>query len=260
MKISLSADVGEGFGPYRLGNDDALMPYISSANIACGMHAGDPTTMARTIALAKQHGVSIGAHPGFRDIQGFGRRHIAMPPQEIEWLVTYQIGALQSLAAGQGVNVEFVKPHGALNNIAHEDPDVANAIARGIRAADDTLIFVANCLSEMTRAGENHGLQVIHEAYADRRYAPNGRLLPRSDPLAVVRDPVQAAAQVLSMLETQSLPTTDGNNLQTPIDTICFHADEPTAVDIVKHVRKKILDSGVHISEIVRNRQLSVVR
>lgn len=206
MNISLTADMGESMGPFRLGDDTSLMPHVSSANIACGMHAGDPTVMARTVTLARQHGVSVGAHPGFSDFRGFGRRRIPMTSEEIEHLVTYQIGALQALAGACGVAVEFVKPHGALNNIAHEERAVADAIARGIRAADASLIFVANCLSEMTKAAEAAGLAVAHEAYADRRYSPDGRLLPRSQSDAVIRDPGEAAAQVRTMLESQWHP------------------------------------------------------
>ena len=244
MKISLNADMGESFGPYRMGDDRALMPYISSANIACGMHAGDPSVMATTIDLARAHGVTVGAHPGFGDLHGFGRRRIPMTPSEIEYLVTYQVGALQALASGRDVRVEFVKPHGALNNVAHEEQDVADAIARGIRAAGRDLLFVANCLSEMTRAAERNGLQVVHEAYADRRYAPDGRLLPRSAPEAVIRDPADAALQVLAMLEGQCLIAADGTRLSTPIDTFCLHADEASALEVVKGVRGALEDAG----------------
>ncbi|MBK5951331.1 hypothetical protein CH339_16020 [Rhodobium orientis] len=247
MKISLNADMGESFGPYRMGDDQALMPYVSSANIACGMHAGDPNVMAATIDLAREHGVTIGAHPGFGDLHGFGRRRIPMTPPEIEHLVTYQIGALQALAAGRDVRVEFVKPHGALNNMAHEESDVADAVARGIRAASRDLLFVANCLSEMTRAADRAGLQVVHEAYADRRYAPDGRLLPRSAPEAVIRDPADAARQVLAMLDAGCLIAADGTRLSTPIDTFCLHADEATALEVAKGVRGELDRTGIAV-------------
>jgi len=252
MKLSLNADMGESCGPYRLGDDGALMPHINSANIACGMHAGDPTVMTTTIELARRYGVSIGAHPGFDDFRGFGRRRIPMAPADIEYLVTYQIGALQALAGGRGVRVEFVKPHGALNNVAHEDDRVADAIARGIRAADASLIFVANCLSEMTKAADRAGLAVAHEAYADRRYASDGRLLPRTEPDAVIRDPDDAVAQVQAMLDSQCLLAMDGTKLPTPIDTICIHADEPTAVGIARHVRRALETTGICLTAITR--------
>lgn len=253
MKISLNADMGESFGPYRMGDDRALMPYVSSANIACGMHAGDPTVMATTIGLACEHNVTIGAHPGFGDLNGFGRRRIPMTTAEIEYLVTYQIGALQALAGGRDVSVEFVKPHGALNNIAHEERDVADAIARGIRAAGQDLLFVANCLSEMTRAAGRHGLRVIHEAYADRRYAPDGRLLPRTEPQAVIRDPDAAADQVLAMLESGCLVAMDGTKLPTPIDTFCLHADEGTVLDIARRLRHELGAAGISVTAIARD-------
>ena len=250
MKISLNADMGESFGPYRLGDDEALMPLISSANIACGMHAGDPAVMHRTIGLAKRYDVCIGAHPGFNDLSGFGRRRIAMDPSDIEYLVTYQIGALQALAGAQGLRVAYVKPHGALNNIAHEDRSVADAVARGIRAAGRDLIFVANCLSEMTDAARGAGLAVVHEAYADRHYCPTGRLLPRDVALSVIRDPAAAAVRVLAMLESQCLLTTDGTRLSTPIDTLCIHADEPTAVEVAAHVRKALAQAGIAVVQL----------
>lgn len=247
MKIALNADIGESFGRYKLGDDEALMPLISSANIACGMHAGDPAVMYRTVELAGLHGVCVGAHPGFDDLQGFGRRRITMEVANIEYLVTYQIGALQALSAGQGTRVDYVKPHGALNNIAHENSDVADAVARGIRAAGRDLVFVANCRSHMTRAAERAGLAVVHEAYADREYTADGNLQSRSIPSSVIRDPARAAARVLTMLERQCLLTEDGGELPTPIGTICVHADEPSAVAIAAAVRQALLEAGLSI-------------
>lgn len=244
MKISLNADMGESFGRYKIGDDDSLMPLIGSANIACGMHAGDPAVMTRTISLALECGVRIGAHPGFDDREGFGRRRIAMNPSDIEYLVTYQIGALQAIANGQDATVEYVKPHGALNNISHEERDVAMAVARGVRAASRDLIFVANCLSQMTLAAEEVGLQVAHEAYADRRYCADGRMLPRSHPQAVIRDPAVACAHVLTMAEDKCLVAIDGTKLPTKIDTFCIHADEPTAVEVAKKIHDVASKAG----------------
>lgn len=247
MKISLNADMGESFGPYRLGDDEALMPHIRSANIACGMHAGDPAVMYRTVGLAREHGVCIGAHPGFSDLTGFGRRRISMEADEIEYLVTYQVGALQALSASHGMRVDYVKPHGALNNMAHEDCDVADAVARGIRAAGRDLIFVANCLSEMTLAAVRSGLPVAHEAYADRRYCPDGRLMPRAHPSSVIRDPETAAQRVLAMMEGQCLIADDGTRLPTPIDTFCIHADEATAVATSKRIRDTLRQACITV-------------
>ncbi|MCB1470301.1 MAG: 5-oxoprolinase subunit PxpA, partial [Rhizobiaceae bacterium] len=154
MKININADIGEGYGKFKMGNDEELMRLIGSANIACGMHAGDPTIMVQTVEFAKRENVSIGAHPGFNDVWGFGRRQIRMNPLDLEYSVTYQIGALQALAASRGARVTHVKPHGALNNMAHDDIDIAMAVGRGIKAADPDLVFVANVGSQMTRAGE----------------------------------------------------------------------------------------------------------
>ncbi len=237
-RICLDADMGESFGVYHHGNDAALIPLVTSANIACGMHAGDPSVMAQTVALATAHGTCIGAHPGFNDIWGFGRRQMAMSAKDIEYLVTYQIGALQALAGAQGATVDYVKPHGALNSMAHQDSAIASAIARGIRAADRDLIFVANCLSEMVTSGENEGLRVIHEAYADRQYLPNGCLMPRAMKDAVISDPGTAARRTFEMLERQELTTCDGTRLVTPIETFCIHGDERAAVSIAKAIRK----------------------
>ncbi len=250
MKISINADMGESFGAYKLGDDGTVMPHISSANIACGMHAGDPAVMYRTVGLALEHGVSIGAHPGFNDLQGFGRRQIAMEPSEIEYLVTYQIGALQALSASHGARVDFVKPHGALNNIAHHTEEVADAIARGIRAAGPDLIFVANCLSEMTRSAAKAGLPVAHEAYADRHYFPDGRLMSRGISSAVIRDPEIAAQRALVMAEEQCLLAHDGTRLPTPVDTFCIHADEPTAATVARQVRSVLEDAGFAVAPV----------
>lgn len=245
LNICIDADIGEALGPYRMGDDEALMPLVTSANIACGFHAGDPVVMTRSIELALKHDVCIGAHPGFNDIRGFGRRRMAMPAKEIEYMVTYQIGALMALAEGQGARVDYVKPHGALNNMAHEDRDMADAIARGIRSAGRDLVFVANCLSEMVAAGERAGVRVLHEAYADRHYLPNGRLMPRDHPESVIRDADQAAERTLEMLETQTLIALDGTRMASRIDTFCIHGDEPTAVPIASAIRARCAASGV---------------
>jgi UPF0271 protein len=244
MNVCLNADVGESFGPVRVGNDEALIPLISAASIACGMHAGDPTMMIRTIDIALQHGVAIGAHPGFNDIWGFGRRPITMKPQDIEYLVTYQIGALQALAATRQMKVGHVKPHGALNNMAHRNADVARAVARGIKAADRDLVFFANCCSEMTKAGEAEGLQVAHEAYVDRPYDADGAMVSRFNDNAVITDPRVAAEHVLRMVSEQALFARDGTRIPTPIDTLCIHGDEPTAVKLAEATRQALAVNG----------------
>ncbi len=247
MKVCLNADMGESFGRYSIGADAELMPLVTAANIACGMHAGDPSVMTTTIGLALQHGTGIGAHPGFNDIWGFGRRQIAMEPRDIEYLVTYQIGALRALAESQGARIVHVKPHGALNNIAHSDADVAGAVARGVRAADRDLVLFANCLSEMTRTGEAAGLRVAHEAYVDRLYDESGKMLSRRLPNAVIREADVAAEHVLRMVTEQAITTVGGTKLPTPIDTLCIHGDEPTAVSLAVASREALTAAGVEI-------------
>ncbi|MBN9467243.1 MAG: 5-oxoprolinase subunit PxpA [Bosea sp.] len=247
MKININADIGEGYGKYSIGNDAALMPLIGSANVACGMHAGDPTIMVRTVKLALDHGVSIGAHPGFNDIWGFGRRQIRMRPQDLEYLVTYQIGALLALALAQGAKVTHVKPHGALNNMAHGDLDYALAIGRGIKAADRELIYVANAGSQMTLAAQQLGLRVANEAYVDRVYDDNGMMASREREDAVIRDPEQAARQVLDIIQNKALISTSGKRIPAEIHTFCIHGDEPTAVDVMRVVRSRLAEAGVEV-------------
>ncbi|MZR31528.1 5-oxoprolinase subunit PxpA [Sneathiella sp. DP05] len=228
--------MGESYGRFKIGSDSSLMPFITSANIACGMHAGDPTVMAQTVTNAICHETSIGAHPGFNDIWGFGRRAMNMAVRDIEYLVTYQIGALQALAQSQGASVHHVKPHGALNNVAHDDIEVARAIGRGIKAADRDLIFFANCKSAMAKAGEELGLRVAKEAYADRRYDDNGKMLSRDSADAVITDPKFAAAHVLRILEEGAIFSVNGKRIPTDVDTFCLHGDEPTAVELAKEI------------------------
>jgi len=246
-EINLNGDMGESFGRYSIGDDEALIELVKSASIACGFHAGDPSVMARSVALAKAHGVSVGAHPSFPDLQGFGRRAMRMRAAEIEPMVAYQIGALQAIAAAQGVQVSHVKPHGALNNIAHDDADCARAIARAIKAVDRNLIFVANALSQMVRAGEAEGLRVAHEAYADRTYDDEGRLTSRQVEGALITDPAKAVDQVLAFMDNNALVAASGRKLSTRIDTICAHGDEATGVAVMRAVRQALEARGVTI-------------
>lgn len=247
MRINLNADVGEGFGRYTVGDDEALLQLVGSANIACGMHAGDPAIMARTVRLASRQGVSIGAHPGFNDLWGFGRRSVDITLADLESLVLYQIGALQAIARSQGVRVTHVKPHGALNNQAHGDPSVAMALARAVRAADPAMIFVANVGSEMVHAADQLGLRVALEAYVDRQCDDQGRLVPRSHPDALIRDPARAAAHALRMLEGQALYSVNGKRIPTRIHTLCLHGDEPSALASATHVRAALASAGAEL-------------
>jgi UPF0271 protein len=245
--LNLNGDMGESFGRYTIGDDDALIKVVKSASIACGFHAGDPGVMASAVKLANDHGVSIGAHPSFPDLQGFGRRALRMRPDEIENMVAYQIGALQGVAASFGARVTHVKPHGALNNIAHVDAECAGAIARAIKAVDRELIFVANACSEMVNAGEREGLRVAHEAYADRTYDDAGRLTSRQIAGALITDPHVAVRQVLSFLDAGGLVSASGSTMRTRIDTVCAHGDEPSGVAVMSAVRRALEERGVRV-------------
>jgi len=247
MRININADIGESYGKYSIGNDADLMPLIGSANVACGMHAGDPTIMVRTLGLAKEHGVSVGAHPGFNDIWGFGRRQIRMRPIDLEYLVTYQIGALQALARAEGIPVTHVKPHGALNNMAHDDEDYAMAVGRGIKAADRDLIYVANVGSEMEKAAERLGLRVARESYVDRIYDDNGKMVSRERADAVIHEPQRAAEQVVRIIEEKALISASGKRIPAQVDTFCIHGDEPTAVPLMVAVRAALKSAGVSV-------------
>jgi 5-oxoprolinase (ATP-hydrolysing) subunit A len=247
MKININADIGESYGKFVMGNDAELMTMIGSANVACGMHAGDPTIMVRTVRLALDNKVSIGAHPGFNDLWGFGRRQIRMRPLDLEYLVTYQIGALQALAESQGARVTHVKPHGALNNMAHDDLDYALAVGRGIKAADADLIYVANAGSRMTEAGQQLGLRVANEAYVDRRYDDNGKMLSRERDDAVIHDPEVAAQQVVGIVQEGAITSIAGKKIAADVHTFCIHGDEPTAVPVMRAVRAALKSAGIEI-------------
>ncbi|MBM3585421.1 MAG: 5-oxoprolinase subunit PxpA [Alphaproteobacteria bacterium] len=242
--ININADLGEGFGAYTMGDDRALLRIVTSANVACGFHAGDPMVMAATVREAAANGVSIGAHPGFDDLRGFGRRPIPVGAAEAEALVAYQIGALAGIAAAQGARVSHVKPHGALSNMAAVDDDLAGAIARAIRGVDRDLIFLAVAGSAMARAGRAAGLRVAEEAFADRTYDDAGNLTSRKRPDALIRDPAAAVAHVHRMVAEQALFSVDGKRIPTRIDSFCVHGDEPSAVGVARAVREGLERAG----------------
>ena len=223
-----------------------MLATVSSANIACGFHAGDPNVMRRAVRLAKASGVSIGAHPGFADLQGFGRRRIDLTAAEIEDLVAYQIGALQAVASLEDAQVTHVKPHGALSNIAANDDAIAGAVARAIRAVDPSLIFLAIAGSAMERAGHGAGLRVLREGFCDRQYESAGTLVSRKLEGSVYHDSAPAVAQVLEMLEGH-LTTRSGDVVPCEVDSLCIHGDEPTGAAIARAVRQALDQRGVHV-------------
>ncbi|WOH63735.1 5-oxoprolinase subunit PxpA [Bradyrhizobium sp. BWA-3-5] len=242
--VDLNSDLGEGFGTYTSADDEAMLDIVSSANVACGFHAGDPHIMANIFALAKAKSVAIGAHPGYRDLWGFGRRVLPHTLAEVEQITAYQIGAALALANLSGHRITFVKPHGALGNLADGNPEVATVVARAIRAVNPHLILVATALGCLVKAGEDHSLRVVHEIFADRTYAEDGQLLPRSLPGSIVTDPELALARTLHMLEAGGIITQKQNLLTTPIDTICVHGDTPHAVAMARALKDGLLAKG----------------
>lgn len=252
MRIDLNSDVGESFGAYRIGADEAVMASITSANIACGYHAGDPAVMRRTVRLARDAGVAIGAHPGFADLVGFGRRELRATPREVEDLVLYQIGALAGIARAEGTALAHVKAHGALYNMAARDRSLADAIARAVRAFDATLVLFGLPGSELLRAGEDAGLQVAAEGFADRAYSPDGSLAPRSAGGAVIHDADDVVTRALTMVHEGRVVATDGSVLSLAVDTLCVHGDTPGAAELTAQLRAGLERQGVEVRPILR--------
>ncbi len=244
MDINLNADLGESFGAYRMGDDAALLAIVGSANVACGFHGGDPLVMAQTVRLARAAGVSIGAHPSFPDLQGFGRRVMRLGADELGAVVTYQIGALMGMALSQGTRVTHVKPHGAMSNLACEDAAMAATIAAAVRAVDPGLILLAPALSQLAIAGRAAGLKVADEVFADRAYTDEGNLVPRSQPGAVLASSDECLAHVLRMLERGGIVSVNGRFLPTPFHSICVHGDNAHAVATAAAVRAGVQAAG----------------
>jgi UPF0271 protein len=248
MKIDLNCDMGESFGRYTLGTDKALMPYITSANIACGLHASDPLVMDRTVRLAREHGVGIGAHPGFPDLQGFGRRTMQLSPEEAEAFILYQVGALAGFVRAAGAELVHVKPHGALYNQAAKDQPLAEAIARGVARFSRGLILAGLANSSLIEAGLEAGLPVAREAFADRAYEDDGSLRPRQLPGAVLHDPAQAAAQAVRIAREGRVVAHSGQEVPVQAETLCVHGDTPTALTIAQAIRQALGEAGVDVA------------
>jgi len=247
MKIDLNCDMGESFGRYVIGNDEAMMPYITSANIACGLHAGDPLVMEGTVRLAQEHGVGIGAHPGLPDLQGFGRRMMQLAPEEVEAFVLYQIGALAAFAKAAGAKLVHVKPHGALYNLAARDRPLAEAIALAVARFSRQLILVGLANSLLVQAGLEAGLPVAREAFADRAYEADGSLRPRRLPGAVLEDPAQAAEQAVRIARDGLVVAYSGEEVSVQAETLCLHGDTPTAIEIAKTIRRELEAVGIEV-------------
>ena len=246
MRIDLNADVGESFGAWELGEDERLIPWVTSVNVAAGLHAGDPGTIERTVALAVRHGAAIGAHPGYPDLAGFGRRPMALSGEDIETSVLYQVGAVAAFARAAGTDLRHVKAHGALYNRAARDRTAADAIASAVRRFDASLVLVGLAGSQLVAAGRDAGLEVAEEAFADRAYEPDGSLRSRDHADAVLDDPQASAAQAVAIVRGE-LRARDGSALQLRADTICVHGDLPGAADRARAVRVALDAAGVAV-------------
>lgn len=249
MKIDLNSDLGEGFGPWRMGDDAAMLGIVTTVNIACGFHAGDPETMRATIEAAKMNGVAVGAHPGFADLQNFGRRRVAgLTARETENLVAYQVGAFAAEAALAGHRPTHVKAHGALANMIAEDDTLALAVARAVKAVDPTLMLMVMPGMATERAAEKLGLKPMREIYADRSYADTFNLTDRALPGAVLHDPAAAVAHVRRILDDGAITSVGGKKLKVAIDTICVHGDNPAAVALARTLRADLEANGVTVA------------
>lgn len=243
--LDLNCDLGESFGAYTIGSDEAIIPYITSANIACGYHAGDPTVMHRSVALCRKYGVQVGAHPGLPDLMGFGRRKMQIAPAEAADCVAYQIGALQAFCQAEGVPLHHVKPHGALYNMAAKDPALADAICRAVQKAAPGAILLALSGSEMVAAANAIGLPVACEVFADRGYQPDGTLVPRGQPGAMITDEGEAIARVARMVKEGKVTARDGSEVSLQADSVCVHGDGPKALAFVEKLRAALPAGGI---------------
>lgn len=242
MSVDLNADVGEGM------DDATILPYVTSANVACGMHAGNPTVMDETVELAISRGIRVGAHPGYPDRENFGRVTVEMAAGEIENLVVFQVAALEGFVRSRGARLSHVKPHGALYHDGGEFPDVARAIAEGVRRVGTDLVLVGAAGSMLIGAGREAGLTVAEEAFADRRYRPDGTLVPRSEEGALVTDPDEAAEQAVRLAHERIVIANDGSRIEVRADTICLHGDTPGAADIARRIHERFQEAGIRIA------------
>ncbi len=250
--VDLNADMGESFGPWKMGDDESLLKIITSANIACGFHAGDPDVMASTMKLATENGVGIGAHPGFPDLQGFGRRNMKLSQENLRNLVRYQLGAAMGVARAVGTKVRHLKLHGALANMCSVDVDMARACYQGALDVDPDIIVMVLAVTKQEDAARELGCKWVGEIFADRAYNDDGTLVDRSLPGAVIHDADVAGPRILNMVREGAIITESGKRLETSIDTICLHGDGPTAVQIARSVRESLIGGGVEVTKFTR--------
>jgi UPF0271 protein len=247
MRIDLNCDMGESFGAYKMGNDEPILDFVTSANIACGYHAGDPATIRATVSTAQAKGVAIGAHPGLPDLQGFGRRPMAITPRQAYDMVLYQIGAVAAFARAAGARLRHVKAHGALYNMASRDEPLAEAIASAVRDFDRDLVLFGLAGSAQVRAGERLGLRVASEVFADRTYQDDGSLTPRTQQNAMIEDANQSIAQVIRMVREGVVRSTSGRDVPVRADTLCIHGDQPNALVFAQRIREAFAEAGIEV-------------
>src|SRR6476659_6767143 len=250
MRIDINSDLGESFGAYSIGHDAGLMHAITSANVAAGFHAGDPSVLRDTIRMAKENGVAVGAHPGFPDLVGFGRRELNVAAKEAEDFVRYQVAAVSGVAAAEGVRLQHVKPHGALFNMAVRNAGLASAIARAVAAFDQTLILFGLPGSEILNAGRAAGLRVAAEVFADRAYEPDGSLASRKKPGSVIHDPAAVVARAVRMVKERNVVAIDGSPVPLEADTICVHGDTPGSDDLAARIRAGLEAAGITVKAV----------
>lgn len=246
-QVDLNSDLGESFGAYTIGQDENVLPFVTSANIACGFHAGDPLVMQRTIALAVKNHVAVGAHPGLPDLVGFGRRKMDITPQEAYAMVLYQVGALQAFARAAGISLQHVKPHGALYNMAAADYTLAAAVARAVRDISPDLILYGLSGSELIHAGEEEGLRTASEVFADRTYQDDGSLTPRKQKGAMITDEKLAIQQVVRMIQEGVVRTPEGKDIPVRADTVCIHGDSSQALLFAEKINKELTSAKIKI-------------
>ena len=249
-QIDLNCDLGESFGNYKIGMDEEVIPLISSANVACGYHASDPSVMQKTIAMTKKFGTAVGAHPGFPDLMGFGRRNLSVSPAEAKAYTLYQLGALDAFCRTQGVKMQHVKPHGALYNMAAKDYELARGICEAIYEFDKELIVLALSGGELVRAGEDIGLRTALEFFADRAYEEDGTLVNRRKEGAVITDENEALARVVRMIKENKLTAITGKDISIKADSVCVHGDGVKALEFVKKIREKLTDEQIAIKSL----------
>lgn len=244
-RIDLNCDLGESFGNYKCGMDDEIIPYITSANVACGFHASDPLVMQQTVQIAAKHNVAVGAHPGFPDLVGFGRRNMSLSASEITAMIEYQIGALTAFCKANHKKLQHVKPHGALYNMAARDEKMAAAICEGIAAVDPHLILLAPSFSQMTKAARSMGLPTASEVFADRAYEEDGSLVARSKPGAMITNEEEAIARVLQMIEKGTVTAITGKEIEVEADSVCIHGDSPAALIFTRKIHQALTEAGI---------------